>query len=110
MNKSDEPLNIQPDPNCCDIWPLICHTFEWMHYADQPEMATMPLIKGSDGKSYFVNYCPACGAKARNRNMRIEDTISDDQVKSTMALVNAQKACNKAKKIMKKAKEKMGKR
>ena len=59
---------IQEDENCCEIWEQIAPRFDWMNYADQHEMLTMPHINVGDNK-YFVNFCPSCGKSARNRNM-----------------------------------------
>lgn len=68
-----EPLNIAEDADCCDVWPKIAHAFEWKCYWDQPGMLTMPHVKDrrTDDR-WFVNFCPACGKSARNRNMRME--------------------------------------
>ena len=59
---------IKEDADCCEIWPKIMRRFDWMTYEDQPDMFTMPHITAT-GEKYFVNYCPSCGANARNRNV-----------------------------------------
>lgn len=65
---SKKPLSLQPDPDCCDVWPKIMSSFSWMSYDDQPEMLSMCHID-IGGEKFFVNFCPSCGKPARNRNV-----------------------------------------
>lgn len=69
MSDKPKPI-IEEDPDCCDIWPQIADRFDWMKYDHQREMGSMPHI--NVGARYFVNFCPACGKPARNRNMLFE--------------------------------------
>lgn len=61
---------MQPDEDCCGVWPLIASSFEWTTPRLYPHLLTTPHIVGDDDIKYFVNFCPACGKPARNRIMR----------------------------------------
>lgn len=64
---------VMPDADCCDVWPLIAKNLKWMAYDGNIGVVTMPHLEGTDRHLYFVNFCPSCGANARNRNMKWED-------------------------------------
>lgn len=61
-------LIVQPEPDCCEVWPKIMSRFNWMVFSDDNRVASMPHIDDGEQK-WFVNYCPACGKPARNRNV-----------------------------------------
>ena len=56
------------DQDCCEVWPKIVSRFDWMEYEQQQDMLSMPHIDDGQTK-WFVNFCPACGRPARNRNV-----------------------------------------
>ena len=57
--------------NCCDIFPLIKHQFEWMAFKDEG-ILLMPhfVVKGN---GYRVNHCPSCGKEIRDIQVPIKE-------------------------------------
>jgi hypothetical protein len=97
---------MEPDPNCCEVWPLIAAALQWFVFEDQPEMATTPYMTGTDGQRYFVNHCPSCGANARNRQMLAKDVRTqsanpDPEIEKLVE--DAYKAVKKANKVLDKS-------
>lgn len=64
---------IKEDPDCCEAWPQIASYFSWLSVTESPDMLTTPYIVGEmDDRQWIVNFCPLCGANARNRMMRMQ--------------------------------------
>lgn len=66
---------MEEDKDCCQVWSIIAVRFDWMKFVDEQELLTMPHIN-EGGNKWFVNYCPACGAPARNRIMKAERLLT----------------------------------
>lgn len=63
---------VEEDPDCCEAWPQIVDSFSWLSLDTSPDMLTTPYIHGKDDKQWIVNFCPLCGANARNRMMKMQ--------------------------------------
>lgn len=63
---------VEEDPDCCEAWPQIVDSFSWLSLDTSPDMLTTPYIRGKDDRQWIVNFCPLCGANARNRMMKMQ--------------------------------------
>ena len=50
---------------CCSVWPEIIGRLDWMQFADEPSLATMPHLVSGDTR-WHVNFCPICGKSVRD--------------------------------------------